>query len=192
MAPQEPNVKKSQLQKAVSAGFELVKLVLLAAVIVIPIRYFLFQPFIVKGESMSPNFESGDYLIVDEISYKISGLHRGDVVVFDYPKDVTQRFIKRVIGLPGETVVVKSGTVYISKDGTTTTLTESYLPQDLKTYGETTLTLAEGEYFVMGDNREYSYDSRIWGAVPQRDLIGRPLIRLFPITSLGFIPHPSY
>ena len=172
--------------------WELVKIALLALVIVLPIRYFLFQPFIVKGESMSPNFESGDYLIVDEISYRFSDLQRGDVIVFDFPKDISQRFIKRVIGLPGETVQVQSGKVEITKDGQTTILNEKYLPNNLQTIGNVSLTLKSGEYFVMGDNREYSYDSRYWGTVPRNEIIGKAFLRLFPFNELSTILRPTY
>ncbi len=172
--------------------WELVKIVLIALVIVLPIRYFLFQPFIVKGDSMVPNFHSGDYLIVDEISYRLADPQRGDVIVFNYPKDTRERFIKRVIGLPGETVIVAGGQVKIIKDNQTTVLDETYLPADLKTYGDTNITLSQGEYFVMGDNREYSFDSRAWGVVPRKDIIGRAFMRVFPLAALSQIPHFSY
>src|SRR5579863_1112968 len=122
------NEEKRGFKKYLSLGFELLKIFLLALVIVLPIRYFLFQPFVVKGDSMLPNFHSGDYLIVDEISYKMTGLQRGDVIVFDYPNDVTQRFIKRVIGLPGETVAFDNGKVEVTEtNGKTITLDETYL-----------------------------------------------------------------
>ncbi|OGZ84059.1 MAG: signal peptidase I [Candidatus Staskawiczbacteria bacterium RIFOXYD1_FULL_39_28] len=179
-------------KKYLSFAWELFKIALIALVIVLPIRYFLFQPFIVKGESMAPNFESGDYLIVDEISYRLSNPQRGDVVVFDFPKDTSQRFIKRVIGLPGETVNVVGGKVEIIKDGKITILEEKYLPDNLKTIGEIKITLKEKEYFVLGDNRDYSYDSRAWGVVPQKDLVGKAFLRLFPVTELFVIPRPSY
>ena len=99
--------------------WEVTKIVIIAAVIVIPIRYFLFQPFFVRGQSMDPNFENGDYLIIDEISYRFRSPQRGEVVVFKYPEDPSQRFIKRIIGLPGETIEIKNGeiTVY-NQDGT--------------------------------------------------------------------------
>lgn len=172
--------------------WEIFKIAVIALVIVAPIRYFLFQPFIVSGESMSPNFESGDYLIVDEISYRFSEPQRGDVIVFNWPKDTKQRFIKRVIGLPGETVSVKGGQVEVAKDGKTDTLAERYLPNDLKTYGDITITLNVDEYFVLGDNREYSYDSRAWGIVPRKDIIGKAFLRIFPVSSLSAISHPIY
>jgi len=193
---QNPNAteekKESGVKKYLSFAWELAKIVLIALAIVLPIRYFLFQPFIVKGESMSPNFENGDYLIVDEISYRFSSPARGDVIVFDYPKDTTQRFIKRVIGLPGETVKISNGEVQITKDGSTTTLTEKYLPDNLKTFGDVSTALGADEYFVLGDNREYSFDSRSWGIVPRKDIIGKAFLRIFPLAALSQIVQPSY
>lgn len=185
-------VQESKTKKFFSFAWELVKIALIALVIVVPIRYFLFQPFIVKGESMAPNFESGDYLIVDEISYRFSGPERGDVIVFDYPKDTSQRFIKRVIGLPGETVNIENGQVRIIKDGNDAVLDEAYLPDNLKTYGSVNTTLGADEYFVLGDNREYSFDSRAWGVVPKKDIIGKAFLRIFPISTLSAISHPAY
>jgi len=180
-------------KKYLSFSFEIFKIALIALAIVLPIRYFLFQPFIVKGESMSPNFESGDYLIVDEISYRFSEPQRGDIVVFKYPKDTTQRFIKRVIGLPGETVVVQNGEVKVKTvNGEEIILDENYLPTDLKTYGDTNTTLKTNEYFVLGDNRTYSYDSRSWGVVPDANIIGKAFLRLYPINELSKFSTPTY
>ncbi len=108
------------------------------------------------------------------------------------PGYAKQRFIKRVIGLPGETVNVANGHVQITKDGKTTVLEEKYLPNDLKTYGDKNITLNANEYFVMGDNRMYSYDSRMWGVLPRSDIIGKASLRVLPVTSLSIIPTPSY
>lgn len=174
------------MKRYLSFSFEILKIALIALVIVLPIRYFLFQPFVVKGESMSPNFEEGDYLIVDEISYRFSNPERGDVIVFKYPKDTSQRFIKRLIGLPGETVVIKNGEVSVTSPvGQNVILDENYLPENLKTYGDTNTTLGANEYFVMGDNRTYSYDSRSWGVVKNSYIIGKALLRLYPVTELS-------
>ncbi|MFA6190549.1 MAG: signal peptidase I [Candidatus Staskawiczbacteria bacterium] len=203
---------QNKTKKVLSFIWELVKIAIIAFVIVAPIRYFLFQPFIVSGLSMAPNFANGDYLIVDEISYRFSSPQRGDVVVFnaDFVKgyngeDFTnERFIKRVIGLPGDTVDITEGKVEIIKDGKKTILNEKYLPADLKTYGynlagEYSLStlpkeviLKENEYFVLGDNRLNSYDSRYWGPVPSQYIIGKAAIRVLPITSLSIISTPSY
>ena len=183
------------IKKYIPFVLELVKIAIIAFVIVAPIRYFLFQPFIVSGASMAPNFASGDYLIVDEISYRFSNPQRGDVIVFDasFIKGYAgQRFIKRIIGLPGETIDIKNGVIKIIKDGKTEILNEKYLFDSLKTYGDENITLKSDGYFVLGDNREYSYDSRMWGVVPRKDIIGKALLRLFPITTLSEISRPAY
>lgn len=188
----ETNPKIGIVKKYLPFVWEVLKIFIIASVIVLPIRYFLFQPFIVKGESMIPNFQSGDYLIVDEISYRFATPQRGDVVVFKYPKDPTQKFIKRVIGLPGETVEVKDGKVTIYKDGNQQTLDEKYLPNPSGTIGTLTIPLGVEEYFVLGDNREFSYDSRAWGPVPIKNIIGKVFLRVLPIASLSKIAIPNY
>src|SRR3989344_2519220 len=137
----EQITKVSMVKKYIPFIWEVLKIFIIASVIVLPIRYFLFQPFIVKGDSMAPNFQSGDYLIVDELSYRFSEPSRGDIIIFRYPKDTAQRFIKRIIGLPEETVDIKNGNVTISKDGNNFLLDEKYLPSDLKTYGSINTTL---------------------------------------------------
>ena len=174
-------------------AWEFLKIVVIAVIIVVPIRYFLFQPFIVKGESMVPNFQSGDYLIVDEISYRLGDPQRGDVVVLKYPLDTTQRFIKRIVGLPGETIQVKNGKITITKDGKSMVLSEKdYLPDLKNTDGEVNVTLGDDKYFVLGDNRPFSYDSRRWGALPREDIVGRAILRVFPIKTMSYISTPSY
>ncbi len=201
MEENSPNKKESAIKAffsrghfgpAISFSWELFKVALIALVIVAPIRYFLFQPFIVSGESMSPNFESGDYLIVDEISYRFSTPQRGDVIVFNFPKNTKERFIKRVIGLPGETVDITNGQVEIVKDGKTINLSEKYLPSNIKTEPDREDNLKTDEYFVMGDNRQYSYDSRSWGVVPKANIIGKAFLRILPVAALSEIPHPAY
>ena len=144
---------------------------------------------------MSPNFATGDYLIIDEISYRFSNPQRGDVVVFDasFIKGYSgQRFIKRVIGLPGDTVNITNGKVDIIEDGKTMVLDEKYLPDNLKTYGDVNITLKPNEYFVLGDNRNYSYDSRMWGVVARKNIIGKALLRLLPVTNFSEINRPAY
>jgi len=193
----DSNNKEEQkgIKKYISVAIEVIKIAVIAFIIVLPIRYFLFQPFIVSGASMAPNFATGDYLIVNEISYRFAGPQRGDVVVFNagfIPGYSGQRFIKRVIGLPGETVNVTNGKVEIIKNGKTIVLDEKYLPGDLKTYQDTEITLKADQYFVLGDNRQYSYDSRFWGAVPDSDIIGKAALRIFPITSMSAISSPAY
>lgn len=173
--------------------FEVVKIVIIALLIVIPIRYFIFQPFFVRGQSMEPTFESGDYLIVDEISYRFRSPQRGDIIVFKYPNDISQRYIKRIIALPGETVEIKDNKVIISNSEGTQTLDESaYLSSSVETYGDTRITLNSDEYFAMGDNRASSSDSRRWGPVPKEDVIGRVFVRAWPIVAFAKFEAPVY
>ena len=187
-----PPKNGSSFKKYALVVWEFIKIIVIALIIVLPIRYFIFQPFIVKGDSMVPNFHSGDYLIVDEISYRFVNPQRGDVVVLKYPLDMTQRFIKRIIGLPGETVDINHGKVTIAHDGKEVVVDETYLPKDLVTDGNIHVTLGQDQYFVMGDNRQFSYDSRRWGLLPRGDIIGRALFRIFPVTSMSYIHEPSY
>ena len=173
--------------------FEVIKIVILAAVIVIPIRYFIFQPFFVQGISMRPNFGNGDYLIVDEISYRFKKPERGEVIVFKYPKNPSQRYIKRIIGLPGEKVEVKDNEIIISNDLEAKTLDESdYLSSDVRTTGNIKISLSENEYFVLGDNRPFSSDSRRWGVLPEKYIVGRVYLRAWPFVALAKFEAPVY
>jgi len=173
-------------------AWEVAKVVVCAVAIALTIRYFLFQPFIIQGSSMEPNFHESDYLIVDEISYRFRAPERGEVIVFRYPLDPTKRFIKRVIGLPGETVSIKDGKVTIIKDGQAFVLRESYIPENLKAPDMNSDTLKPGQYFVLGDNRPYSSDSQDWGELPKENIIGKVQLRLWPLNSLAKIEEPKY
>jgi len=167
---------------------ELLKFIFIALVIVIPVRLWIAQPFIVSGASMEPTFETGEYLIIDEISYRFREPMRGDVIIFRYPRDPSEFFIKRIIGLPGETVHIDASTVSVTTvDGQEEILSEPYITHT-GNGPALSVTLAEDEYFVMGDNRPDSSDSRIWGAVQKNDLIGRAFIRLLPLPDINFLP----
>jgi len=170
---------------------DIIKFVLLVALIVIPIRTFIAQPFVVNGASMDPTFENGDYLIVDQITYRFNQPQRGEVVVFRYPNDTSQFFIKRIVGLPGETVEFLNNRIVVYNDEYEhgLELEEPYIPNsDGLNYRPSVTTLNQNEYFVLGDNREHSSDSRSWGALSDDKIIGRPLVRLFPLT----IPPPAF
>ena len=177
-------------------AFELIKIVVISLIIIIPIRYFLIQPFYVKGASMEPTFQDSQYLIVDEITYRFEQPHRGDVVVFHYPLDTQEYFIKRVIGLPGEKVQIKDGSVYIFKKGDTAgqKLNEPYLAADVKTYSqnEDPITLGPNEYFFMGDNRTASKDSRSFGPVNRSFIVGRVMFRGWPLDKITLFGTPAY
>jgi len=173
--------------------WEITKIVIIALVIVIPIRYFIFQPFFVKGQSMEPNFENGDYLIVDEISYRFQEPMKGEVVVFKYPNDPSQRYIKRIIGLPGETIEIENGKVIIFNENGSQILNElNYLPPGLQTIGDIRVSLDKDEYFVLGDNRASSSDSRRWGPLPRENIIGRVFLRAWPFTTITKFEVPTY
>lgn len=167
---------------------ELLKFTLLAFVIVIPVRLFIAQPFIVSGASMIPTFENGQYLIIDELSYRFEEPKRGDVVVLRYPRNPKEFFIKRVIGLPTETLEIRNNTVSIIKaDGDTMTLNEAYVANEGNGSGMR-ITLKADEFFVMGDNRPESSDSRVWGPLPRENIIGRAFLRLLPFHTLSIFP----
>ncbi|MFM2339632.1 MAG: hypothetical protein RLZZ360_268 [Candidatus Parcubacteria bacterium] len=168
---------------------EIFRFTLIALVIVIPIRLFVAQPFIVSGASMDDTFESGQYLIVDQVSYKLHEPKRGDVIIFRYPKDPSKFFIKRVIGLPGDTVTIESSTVTIKNEANPEgfTLDEPYI-KSMRNRSDMTETLGEREYFVMGDNRDQSSDSRVWGVLQEERIIGRAFVRLFPPNTFDYLP----
>ena len=167
---------------------EVVTLVALAVVIVLPIRMFIAQPFVVEGESMVPTLQDADYLIIDEVSYRFSEPKRGDVVVFRYPKNPSVFYVKRIIGLPGETVEIERGVVSVKRaDGSTLTLEEPYVINEDATY-TLDATLGAEQYFVMGDNRPRSSDSRVWGPLPKEDIVGRAAARVLPLSQAALSP----
>lgn len=165
---------------------EIIKFALIILAIVIPFRLFIAQPYIVEGSSMYPTFENGDYLIVDQISTHFGEPKRGDVIIMRYPKDPSKFFIKRIIGLPNETVTIKDGSVSIQSGEKVVDLTEKYVVYDKKENFSSTLN--SGEYFVMGDNRAGSSDSRIWGSLPKENIVGKPVLRLLPMNHMGLFP----
>lgn len=181
------------MKNTLSFLFEIIKIVILALVIVIPIRYFVFQPFVVKGLSMTPAFHDGDYLIIDEISYRFKEPQRGEVIVFKYPKDPSQKFIKRIIGLPQEKVELQHEQIIITDEfGETTVLNESNYLLSQSWLGEMEVNLKEDEYFILGDNRAHSFDSRRWGPLSKEYIVGRVLLRAWPPKAMAYIPIPSY
>lgn len=172
---------------------EVVQIVLISSAIIIPIRYFLVQPFYVKGASMEPNFYDHEYLIIDEITYRFREPARGEILVFKYPRDPSQFFIKRLIGLPGETVEVSDGHIIIYNDAypNGVVLEEEYLSH-VETGGKERVTLGADEFYVLGDNRDSSLDSRSFGAVSENELIGRVWFRGLPISRMTTFDVPDY
>jgi len=178
------------LQKAQSTFWkDTFQLALIIIFVVIPFRVFVAQPFIVSGTSMQPGFQDRDYLIVDQLSYRLGDPERGDVVIFRYPNNTKVFYIKRIIGLPGDTVIVKDEQVYIEPLGSTERITieepyiDSFRPEDSKT------TLMSDQFYVMGDNRLVSSDSRVWGPLDREFITGRAFLRLFPLNQIGIFPE---
>ncbi|MGH9857685.1 MAG: signal peptidase I [Acidobacteriota bacterium] len=173
--------------------WELLKAFLIAMVIIIPIRYYLVQPFFVRGASMEPTFDDGEYLVIDQLSYQFREPRRSEVIVFRYPLRPSQFFIKRLVGLPGERVVISDGRVviYNAKHPEGVILDETeYLPESVRTGGQVDITLGADQYFVLGDNRPASSDSRSWGQLGEAYIIGRTWIRAYPFDRLDvFDPH---
>lgn len=165
----------------------------LSAILAVGIRHFVAEARYIPSESMLPTLKVNDRLIIDKVSYTFNQPQRGDIVVFN-PTDTlkeqkyTDAFIKRVIGLPGDHVMVKSGKVLVNDQP----LTETYI-NELPAYEYETVTVPPNSYFVLGDNRNNSYDSHYWGVVPKDRIIGRAVIRFWPFDRLGSIkPDPPY
>lgn len=182
------------IRRFLSSLLEVIEVAAIAIVAVFLIRGFLVQPFLVSGASMSPNFEDGDYLLIDELTYRVRPPARGEVVVFRYPNDESTFFIKRIIGLPGERVVVRNGSVTVF-DGARSggvLLEEHYLPEGVSTNGVYDMALGEREYFLLGDNRSYSFDSRSWGALSGDEIVGLVRLRLWPPMEAKVFAVPEY
>ncbi|HBW73760.1 MAG TPA: signal peptidase I [Candidatus Magasanikbacteria bacterium] len=173
---------------------EVFKVGLFTILTIFVVRTFLFKPFYVRGASMETNFFDSEYLIIDEVSYRVHEPKRGDVIVFRYPNDPSEYFLKRVIGLPGETVTVRNGqVVVINKDFSNgIVLNEAYLRFGLRTPGDTTATMKEGQYFVMGDNRPASWDSRGFGPINGSAIVGRVWVRGWPFDRAQAFSTPNY
>ena len=181
-------MEESKSSRFFEEVWEIIRVLLISAAVVLPIRYFIIQPFVVRGASMEPNFTDKEYLIIDEVSYYFSLPERGETIVFRYPRDPRQFFIKRIIGLPGERVKIEKGRVEIFNaeypDGFT--LQEEYLdPPGRSTHSDSETTLKDGEYFVLGDNRDFSSDSRLWGVLPREFIVGRAVFRAWPFARFG-------
>lgn len=190
----ENQTKPSKWKERLSFVLEIMKTVIISLAIILPIRYFLIQPFMVDGASMEPNFHNSDYLIIDEISYRFGAPQRGQVVVFKNPDNIKEYFIKRVIGLPGETVRIQDGRVFIKKIGSNefTQIQENYLPQNLATMsvGED-IIVPSNYYFVLGDNRPNSRDSRYFGAIPEDLITGKVWLRGYPFNRVKLFTNEN-
>lgn len=193
-----PNPIMTKAQSALRAVglflWEFIKVAALAGITIVLVRYFLFKPFYVKGASMEPTFLDHEYLIIDEVTYRLRAPERGEVIVFRYPANPQEYFLKRIIGLPGERVKVENGnvTIYNTAHPEGVAIKEMYLPADLTTSGEKISVLGPDQYFVMGDNRQNSYDSRRFGPIDKSAIVGRAWLRGWPINRITKFSPPDF
>jgi signal peptidase I len=182
------------MRKFLASLLEVIEIAVIAVAAVFIVRTFLVQPFLVSGTSMFPTFSNGDYVLTDELTYRIRPPERGEVVVFHDVSDVSTYLIKRVIGLPGERVVINDNTVtiYNKQNPNGFVLNESYLPAGTITAGNEDITLSSSSYFMMGDNRAVSYDSRSWGPLPASNIVGLVRFRLWPLDAIQIFGAPRY
>lgn len=168
---------------------EIARFALIAILIVVPVRLLIAQPFVVSGASMENTFHDNEYLIVDQLTYHFEEPQRGDVIVFRYPNDPSTHFIKRVMALPGETITIDGDSVTITNEAHPSglTLDEPYLGTWSGSRHQE-VTLGPDEYFVMGDNRDHSSDSRTWGTLPRENIVGRAFLRLLPPSAIDVFP----
>lgn len=185
ISEQEEDAKQSSVK---DFFIELLQVVIVALAIIIPVRYYFIKPFYVKGASMEPSFFDNEYLVIDEISYRFKEPIRGEIIVFKYPRDPKQFFIKRIIGLPGETIQVTGNKVFVNGEE----VIEDYLSPGTETKGETVVTLQSDEYFVLGDNRSFSLDSRNFGPLKQEYIVGKTWIRGWPFDKITVFEAPDY
>lgn len=184
----------SIFKKAGSIILDTIETIVIALAIFVVIYLFLFQPHQVKGSSMYPNFHDGEYLLTNKISYSFDEPKRGEVIIFRAPQNEQYDYIKRIIGLPGEKVKIENGKVFVNDQK----LEEFYLPESLRTQAgrfskeSQTIAVPSGQYFVLGDNRDHSSDSREWGPVPRRNIIGRAWFRYWPPSIAGLISEVEY
>ncbi len=175
--PEDPAKTKHVRNKGGHLFGEALESVAIAVILAVIIRVFLFQPFYIPSGSMEPTLTKGDRIIVNKFLYRLKEPQRGDIIVFKYPVNPERDFIKRVIGLPGETIQIKESRVYI--DGAP--IKQSFLPEDLR-YGDFgPVSIPEDSYFMMGDNRNNSEDSRVWGTLPRKNIVGKAMVIYWPL-----------
>lgn len=182
------------LSRAARFFVEFLETAIIIGVIAFIIRFFLIQPFVVEGASMEPNFHNNDYLLIEKVSERFNNPKRGEVIVFRYPNNPKVNYIKRIIGTPGDTIIIKDGTLKIIPQGEIKeeTIDENYIPESIKTSGNMEIKVADDQYFVLGDNRSNSSDSREWGTLPKNNIIGRAWLIILPTADFGVVPRVEY
>lgn len=190
LKPEEP--KKTAMASAALAIFDFVKTIAIILVLAFIIRFFLIQPYIVDGQSMEPTFHNNDYLITEKISYRLHTPQRGDVVIFHPPDNPEVNYIKRIIGLPGDVVEIKDQAIFVNGNrlGENSYLPTSDITNPLRQTSP--ITIGQKEYYVMGDNRDHSRDSRDLGPIPIKNIVSHVWIRLWPLNQIRFFEEPVY
>lgn len=182
------------IKRAIAAFFDFLQGIVVVLAIMVMIYLFIMSPQEINGASMEPNFHNSEYILTNKIEYKLSEPQRGDVIIFKSPRDKDIDYIKRIIGLPGDTVMVKNNAYYVNGQK----LNEPYLEPNVYIFGGTFLpenqeiTVPAGRYFVSGDNRPHSSDSREFGPIPKEDIIGKAVLRYWPFPEFGLIHRPTY
>jgi signal peptidase I len=173
--------------------FDFSKVVVILVILILFLHFFIATIFVVSGQSMEPNFHDGQYLLINQLSR--SNLQRGDVVGLKYPGQPSEKYIKRIIGLPGEKIKIKNNQIIIYDKNHPIGFVlpeKTYISSETMTEGDKTWQLGQDEYFVIGDNRENSSDSRTWGALSSRYIVGRAIFILWPITQINKILRQDY
>ncbi|MCL4360095.1 signal peptidase I [Patescibacteria group bacterium] len=182
------------VKRAIAAVFDFLQGIVVVMAVVVMIYLFVMSPQEINGQSMEPNFHNNEFILTNKLSYRLGDPKRGDVVIFKSPENKDIDFIKRVIGLPGEQVTLKDNGIYINGQR----LDEPYLAPDVYIFGESylhegqTIIVPQGDYFVLGDNRPHSSDSREFGPIAKTDFIGKAVLRYWPLPLLGVIRRPTY
>jgi signal peptidase I len=182
------------IKKLASFVLELLQVVVFAISIFLFVYLLVLQPHKIKGASMEPNFHDGEYLLTDKVSYRVGQPKRGDVIVFRAPPTYKDEFIKRIIGLPGEEIKVEAGKIYVNGHE----LEEQYLPSDTNivagryTTEGASITVPSDSYFVLGDNRDHSLDSRNIGPIERQYITGRAWFIYWPVSKVGTVQTPVY
>ena len=185
--------QQEQTQSWVQIILDLLESFVIALLIFVVMYTFVAQPHRVSGDSMLPNFHDREFILTEKVSYRFSSPKRGDVIVLKYPENPDADYIKRIIGLPNEKLLISNGTIFINDEP----ISEIYLPRSLNTNGSSIIkegvayTIPDDEYVVMGDNRNKSSDSRSWGTVPEKLIVGKAFFVYWPMTDFGFVTMAS-
>ncbi len=184
--------KKLTIGSVLLSFFDFLKTIIIIVILAALIRQFLIQPFIVDGQSMEPNFHNNDYLITDKISYRLHAPQRGEAIIFHPPNKPSVNYLKRITGVPGDTIEVKNGEVFVNSKKIVEPYIDSGDKTKTPTNDEIKITLKSDEYFVLGDNRNHSSDSREIGPIPKENIVSRVWLRLFPLNSIGALAAQHY